>query len=99
MNNQSLTEDKKRKLTDIKSYDPYTFFENFSHNGSLGLEQFKTLFDIIALEFTEKDIVALIKRYDRNLDGKLDYMEFLDMTEMKLNNNTMRRYRSGYLHG
>jgi hypothetical protein len=50
LSNQHLIEDKKKKLGDIKSFDPFTFFENFSINGALGLEELKTLFDIIALE-------------------------------------------------
>ena len=94
----SSVEESKAQLQEIKSYDSLVFFENFSDNGYFTTEQFAILFDIIALDSTSSQIASLISRHDKNMDSKIDYSEYLGMTETKPNSQKVTKYRAGLLN-
>ncbi|CAG9322701.1 unnamed protein product [Blepharisma stoltei] len=54
-----------------------------THNGSISIDGFRKMLHENGIYPTEKDLMALLSRYDKDKDGKVSYREFVQEIEPK----------------
>lgn len=51
---------------------------DLNENGFITLDEFKDVLENYGIFATKNELVGLVKRYDKNMDGKVSYSEFMN---------------------
>lgn len=77
----------RKKLADRPNFtiqDAFTVLDR-DQNGYISIDEFRAILNDYEIIPTTSDLINLMKRYDRNRDGKVSFTEFLnEMTPKKL---------------
>lgn len=79
INNEVFSEDLRQKLAKRPLFDSYDAFQALDKEGLgyFSLNEFRDLLAEHGIFPTNKDLINLMKRYDKNQDGKVTYSEFV----------------------
>ena len=51
---------------------------DLNENGFITLDEFKAVLEDYGIFASKNELIGLMKRYDKNLDGKVSYSEFMN---------------------
>jgi Ca2+-binding EF-hand superfamily protein len=80
INNEVYSEELRQKLSKRPLFDTYEAFKALdqNNNGFISINEFRDLLAEHGVFPTNKDLLNLMKRYDKNQDGKVTYSEFIN---------------------
>jgi Ca2+-binding EF-hand superfamily protein len=65
------------------------------HSGKISLEEFRDTVNSLQLDISEQEVITIMRHFDKDSDGSIDYAEFCDMVApTKINSPSVEQSRS-----
>ena len=79
INNEIFSEELRQKLEKRPMFDAYEAFKSLdkSDSGFISLNEFRDVLQENGVYASNTDLLSLVKRYDKNQDGKVSYSDFV----------------------
>lgn len=79
INNEIFSEELRQKLEKRPSFDAYEAFKTLDKydSGFVSMNEFRDLLQSHGVYASNNDLLNLVKRYDKNQDGKVSYSDFV----------------------
>ena len=85
ISNESYNECLRQRLNSKPSFSAYKAFKALdkTKNGFIGTEELKNLLNVYGFYVSQKELVTLTSRFDKNQDGRITYNKFVEEIKPK----------------